>query len=76
MHAHDRFLPGWFNRIPLWLITLPRFQRFMAWGHGEVSGHPGGDLEAVRGIPGPFHQGKGVGENKNRVGVRVTAGGV
>lgn len=38
MHAHDRFLPGWFDRIRSRQITLPRFQRFVAWGHGEVSG--------------------------------------
>lgn len=38
MHAHDRFLPEWFNRIRSRQITLPRFQRFMAWGHGEISG--------------------------------------
>lgn len=38
MHAHDRFLPEWFNRIRSRQITLPRFQRFMAWGYGEVSG--------------------------------------
>jgi hypothetical protein len=38
MHAHDRFLPQWFNRIRSRQITLPRFQRFIAWGHGEVSG--------------------------------------
>ncbi|NIA11900.1 MAG: DUF262 domain-containing protein [Nitrospiraceae bacterium] len=38
MHAHDRFLPEWFSRIRSRQITLPRFQRFVAWGHGEVSG--------------------------------------
>jgi len=38
MQAHDRFLPEWFNRIRSRQITLPRFQRFTAWGHGEVSG--------------------------------------
>lgn len=38
MHAHDRFLPEWFNRIRARQITLPRFQRHEAWGHGEVSG--------------------------------------
>jgi len=38
MHAHDRFLPEWFNRIRSRQITLPRFQRLIAWGHGEVSG--------------------------------------
>lgn len=38
MHAYDRFLPEWFNRIRSRQITLPRFQRFVAWGHGEVSG--------------------------------------
>jgi len=37
MHAHDRFLPEWFNRIRSRQITLPRFQRFVAWGHGEVA---------------------------------------
>jgi hypothetical protein len=38
MHAHDRFLPEWFNRIRARQMTLPRFQRHEAWGHGEVSG--------------------------------------
>ncbi len=38
MHAHDRFLPNWFNRIRSGQITLPRFQRFVAWGHAEISG--------------------------------------
>jgi hypothetical protein len=38
MHAHDRFLPEWFKRLRSRQITLPRFQRFVAWGHGEVSG--------------------------------------
>ncbi len=38
MHAHDRFLPDWFSRIRTRQITLPRFQRFEAWGHTEVSG--------------------------------------
>lgn len=38
MHAHDRFLPEWFNRIRSRQITLPRFQRFIAWSHSEVSG--------------------------------------
>lgn len=37
MHARDRFLPAWFDRIRSRQITLPRFQRFVAWGHGEVS---------------------------------------
>jgi hypothetical protein len=38
MHAHDRFLPEWFNRVRSRQITLPRFQRYIAWGHAEVSG--------------------------------------
>ena len=38
MHAHDRFLPEWFSRIRSRQMALPRFQRFVAWGHGEVSG--------------------------------------
>lgn len=38
MHAHDRFLPEWFNRIRSRQVTLPRFQRHVAWSHNEVSG--------------------------------------
>jgi len=38
MQAHDRFLPEWFYRVRSRQITLPRFQRFIAWGHSEVSG--------------------------------------
>ncbi len=38
MHAHDRFLAEWFNRIRGRQITLPRFQRFQAWSHFEVAG--------------------------------------
>ncbi len=38
MHAHDRFLPEWFGRVVSRQITLPRFQRMVAWGHSEVSG--------------------------------------
>ena len=37
MHAHDRFLPEWFSRIRSRQITLPRFQRFVAWDHSKVS---------------------------------------
>lgn len=48
MNASDRLLPEWFNRIRTGQIRLPRFQRFEAWGHNEVSGL----LEAVlRGLP-------------------------
>ncbi len=38
MHAHDRFLPEWFGRIKARQITLPRFQRMLAWGNNEISG--------------------------------------
>lgn len=38
MRAYDRNLPEWFNRIRSRQIALPRFQRFIAWGHSEVSG--------------------------------------
>lgn len=37
MEAHNRFLPEWFNRIRTRQITLPRFQRYVAWGHDNVS---------------------------------------
>lgn len=48
MQAHDRRLPEWFDRIRTRQITLPRFQRFVAWGHGQV-----GDLltTVLRGLP-------------------------
>lgn len=48
MQAHDRRLPDWFTRIQSRQITLPRFQRFVAWGHGEVA-----DLltTVLRGLP-------------------------
>jgi hypothetical protein len=48
MEAHDRRLPDWFARIQTRQITLPRFQRFVAWGHGEVA-----DLltTVLRGLP-------------------------
>jgi len=38
MHAYDRFLTEWFNRVRGRQITLPRFQRFQAWSHYEVAG--------------------------------------
>jgi len=38
MHAHDRFfLLEWFNRIRSRKIILPLIQRFMAWGHTDLS---------------------------------------
>ncbi len=48
MHAHDRFLPDWFNRINSRQITLPRFQRHEAWKPSAVS-----DLltTVLRGLP-------------------------
>jgi hypothetical protein len=48
MQAHDRRLPEWFERIRTRQITLPRFQRFVAWGHSEVA-----DLltTVLRGLP-------------------------
>jgi Uncharacterized conserved protein len=38
MEARNRPLPNWFQRIKNRQLTLPRFQRSVAWGHGEVSG--------------------------------------
>ncbi len=37
MEARNRHLPEWFNRIQTGQIRLPRFQRFEAWGHNEIS---------------------------------------
>ena len=47
MHAHDRFLPEWFNRIRSRQITLPRFQRFVAWGARRGFGAPGHRIEGA-----------------------------
>ena len=47
MHAHDRFLPEWFNRIRSRQITLPRFQRFVAWGARRGFGAPGHRIEGL-----------------------------
>lgn len=38
MEARNRFLPEWFNRVRTRQLTLPRFQRYVAWGHENVSG--------------------------------------
>jgi hypothetical protein len=38
VEARNRFLPIWFDRIRTRQITLPRFQRYVAWGHDNVSG--------------------------------------
>ncbi len=48
MQAYDRRLPDWFSLIRNRQLTLPRFQRFVAWGHGEVA-----DLltTVLRGLP-------------------------
>jgi uncharacterized protein with ParB-like and HNH nuclease domain len=37
MQAYNRPLYEWFNLIELGQLTLPRFQRFEAWTHNEVS---------------------------------------
>ena len=38
MEARDRTLPQWFERIRSRQLSLPRFQRNVAWGHNEVAG--------------------------------------
>lgn len=48
MEARDRLLGKWFERVTSGQLRLPRFQRFEAWSHNEVSSL----LEAVlRGLP-------------------------
>lgn len=37
MNARDRTIKEWFDRIEANQITLPRFQRFEAWGKSEIS---------------------------------------
>jgi hypothetical protein len=36
MEARNRSLPDWLTRIRTHQIVLPRFQRFEAWGYGQV----------------------------------------
>jgi hypothetical protein len=48
MEARNRPLPTWFQMLEGGQIRLPRFQRFEAWSHSEISGL----LESVlRGLP-------------------------
>lgn len=37
INAQNRSLPDWFTRIRTRQTVLPRFQRFEAWGHGDVT---------------------------------------
>lgn len=37
INAQNRSLPDWFTRIRTRQTVLPRFQRFEAWGHGNVT---------------------------------------
>ena len=36
-NAQNRLLPDWFTRIRTRQTVLPRFQRFEAWGHGNIT---------------------------------------
>jgi hypothetical protein len=37
INAQNRSLPDWFTRVRTRQTVLPRFQRFEAWGHGNVT---------------------------------------
>ena len=37
MRAENRLLPDWFNRVRSGQVRLPRFQRYEAWGPGEIT---------------------------------------
>ncbi len=37
MEARNRTLPDWMTRIRTRQIVLPRFQRYEAWSHGQIS---------------------------------------
>lgn len=37
LKAQDRSIEEWFSRVSSGQVRLPRFQRFEAWGHKEVS---------------------------------------
>jgi uncharacterized protein with ParB-like and HNH nuclease domain len=49
MEARNRLLPDWFTRIRSRQISLPRFQRMVAWGPNEVAGLL---TTVLRGLPG------------------------
>ena len=49
MEARNRLLPDWFNRVRTRQISLPRFQRMVAWGPNEVAGLM---TTVLRGLPG------------------------
>ena len=38
MEARNRLLPDWLTKIRTRQITLPRFQRFQAWSHAQITG--------------------------------------
>ncbi len=38
MEARNRLLPDWLTKVRTRQIVLPRFQRFEAWSHGQVTG--------------------------------------
>ena len=40
INAQNRLLPDWFSRFRLRQTVLPRFQRFEAWGHANVTPTP------------------------------------
>lgn len=37
INAQNRLLPDWFSRFRLRQTVIPRFQRFLAWGHANVT---------------------------------------
>jgi len=49
MEARNRLLPDWFERVRTRQISLPRFQRMVAWGPNEVAGLL---TTVLRGLPG------------------------
>ena len=38
LEARNRLLPDWLTKIRTHQIVLPRFQRFQAWSHQQVTG--------------------------------------
>lgn len=38
VEARNRLLPDWLTKIRTHQIVLPRFQRFQAWSHGQITG--------------------------------------
>ena len=50
INAQNRLLPDWFSRVRTRQTVLPRFQRFEAWGHANVTQMFKEPIKAINGV--------------------------